>query len=432
MLKAWLFNREDVMLKFLAVVGVIIVQNAYAIDLTGYRFTDSYRYSLLEDGYSEKFPGKWVFTGSYSHVDSPVYYTDSRSTTYNGELIDYNNVLTFGFGHYLTNDLQLGLETQAVQTKVAPTDKTYNSLGDTTIKGKWRFWSDKNGMTLALNPRLVLPTGKEKSYTTVKTVAGSLSAVLEKHWGSWHGLASVGYFSGGHNKLDIIDYRNLILTQIGLSYDITKAWTANFESIRNFTVVSDKRQDEGDYFITFKNKATERVSLYGGAGIAGLNSPERYNQTLFVGLKIHEMWQKPQPEVVSTPTPPKKVIIAKPKSRSEEAKIGQLFKTENIYFENNIHTVMTNEMTKIHKIIKFYKESEKNIKLIIVEGYASKLGNSAHNLALSERRGQEVKSHLAAGGIPEEKIHVVYYGDNIKNPDPLFTKDRRVEFRIYQ
>ncbi len=418
------------MLKLLAIVGILIVQNALAIDLTGYRFTDSYRYSLIEDGYSEKFPGKWVFTGSYSHVDSPVYYTDSRSTTYNGKLIDYNNVLTFGLGHYLTSRLQVGIETQAVQTKVVTND-TYNAFGDTTLKGKWRFWSDKEGMTLALNPRLVLPTGKEKSFTTVKTVAGSLSAVLEKHWGAWHGLASLGYFSGGHNKLDVIDYRNLILTQLGISYDINQAWTANFETIRNFTVVSDKRQDEGDYFFTFKNKTTENVSLFAGAGIAGPSSPESYNKTYFVGLKIHEAWQKPRPEAVMAPAP-RKVVIAKPKSRSEEAKIGQLFKTENIYFDNNVHTVLTNEMSKIHKIIQFYRESENNIKLIIVEGYASKLGNPAHNMALSEKRAQEVKSHLVAGGIPDEKVHIVFYGDNIKNPDPLFAKDRRVEFRIYQ
>ena len=55
-------------IRLLFLVTVFLhVQQVSALNLTGYRFTDSYRYALLEDSLLEKFEGRYVFTASYGH-----------------------------------------------------------------------------------------------------------------------------------------------------------------------------------------------------------------------------------------------------------------------------------------------------------------------------------------------------------------------------
>lgn len=258
--------------------------NALAINLQSYRFADSYRYSLLEDSYQEKFKGDYVLSTSLGYTNSPFYVSDTAVTTLENEIIDYQYILTIGGSWYVNKDLAVGIDLNAAHSDVL--GETYSNLADTIIKARWNLYRASD-FSFSINPKLYLPTGNTEDFTTINSLGGSLSSVGEYRFQQWHFLASLGYFHGENNKVSIVDYRNLILMNLGVSYDLNPSWTINGEAVKNFTTNRTYRQDEGDYYLTFKYKVHPLAGLYFGAGIAGMDEIDRNNYTVFSGLKFH-------------------------------------------------------------------------------------------------------------------------------------------------
>ena len=423
---ALLFRSEALLHRILPLFIAALTFNAWALDLKGHTFTDAYRYSLLEDSYTEKFNDRNVFLGSYAYVRAPFYFTDPDIDDVQRNIIDYNNVLTLGYTRYHSSALAFGIDAVAVQNKVE--GESYTSFGDVNLRAKYLLSDRGLPWGLSLNPYITLPTGRAKNYTTAKSLGAGVRAVFERHWNSWHGLGSVGYGYNPTNEYKLVDQRNLLLAQLGLSYDINQSWNANAEVTRNFTVNSDERQDEGDYFLTLKNKTTDSISLYGGAGLAGLQRAEAHNYTVFVGFKLQETEKKAEPaQLAEAPKP----IFVKPRSRAEENIYGALIELDNVYFDNNRYNVKPSEMKKLDKVLKLYKQHGKKITKIVVEGYASTRGNPPANLILSKNRTLQVMEELKNKGIPEDLMVSVSYGDQTLQ-DPDEGKNRKVQFRVYQ
>lgn len=411
----------------LFLLGLLATAQLWALDLKGHQFTDSYRYSILEDSYSERFSGKNVWLGSFAHVHSPFYYTDENVDDRLRDIINYNNVLTLGYSRYFSDKLAGGLDVVGVQNKVL--GESYTSFGDVNLRAKYLLSKRGDDLGFSLNPFVTLPTGRRKNFTTERTLAGGIRAVLEKHWTRWHVLGSLGYGHAPKAEYEIVDLRNLALTQLGLSYDLSASWNANFEMYRNFTLNADERQDEGDYFLTLKNKTTDRISLYGGAGIAGTDEVERNNYTVFLGFKLQDdVAERPAPQepVHAAPKP-----VAHPATRSQENAYGRVVEVDNIYFANNSFVVTAVEREKVLKVKKAYRQLGSKFSKVVIEGFASTRGNAAKNEILSQNRTQQVMNILKAEGIPEEKMSLVSYGDQMKQ-DPEEWKNRKVQFRIYQ
>lgn len=417
------------MRQLITFLAVIFTFNAWAIDLKGHQFTDSYRYSILEDSYSEKFNGKNVWLGSFAHVHSPFYYTDEDVNEVQNDIISYNNVLTLGYTRYFSERLALGLDVVGVQNKVL--EESYTSLGDMGLRGKYLLSERGDAFGFSLNPFITIPTGRRKTFTTARTVTGGIRAVLEKHWTRWHVLGSLGYAHAPKAEYEIVDQRNVALTQLGLSYDLNADWNANIESYRNFTLNADERQDEGDYYVTLKNKTTGTISLYGGAGIAGSDEVERNNYTVFAGFKLQEEELKPAPQksepVVQKPAP----VANAPVTRAQENVYGSMIELDNIYFGNNSFDVTPVEREKIMKVIRAYRRLGDRFSRVVIEGFASKRGNTLKNETLSQNRTKAVMNTLKTEGIPEEKMSLVSYGDQ-GIQDPQEWKNRKVQFRIYR
>lgn len=390
------------------------------MDLKGYQFTDSYRYSLLEDSSQEKFNDEDVWLGSFAYVRSPFYYTDANRNIVRDEIIDYNNVLTLGYTRYLSEKWSLGADLHAVQNKVF--NESYSTLGDVLVRAKYLITSRDEDWSLSLNPFLTLPTGKEANFTSARPFSAGLRAVMEKHWSRWHLIGSLGYSHAPDNQYLSLDYRNLLLSQLGISFDLNDSWNANAEITRNFTLAADEDQDEGDYFFTIKNKTTARLSLYGGAGIAGFSGVERNNYTAFVGFKLQEEGKKQIP-VATKPAPVTK--------RDQESRFGVMIGVDNIYFANNESKVIPVEREKVIKIVKLYKKLGHRFSKVVVEGFSSKRGNTVQNEVLSLSRVAEVIKILRAEGVPSEFMTPVSYGDQMKQ-DPEEWRNRRVQFRIYK
>lgn len=388
--------------------------SSYALNLQGYRFTDSYRFATLDDSLQEKFDGNYVLTASAAYIKSPFYYTDEDATNRLSDIINYMYVGTIGYSYYLTDRLSLGGDLGIVHNKVYGNSKT--SLGDFTLKGKWSFYQSES-FSFSINPQLYLPTGKSNNFSTVDSIGGSLSFVGEYVVKKWHFLASLGYFNAKKNRFDIVDYRSLILSQLGISYDLSKKWNINLESIRNFTTAGDSYQDEGDYYLVMKNKMTNTLSTYFGGGLAGLADIDRNNYTIFAGLKFSEKTSRPKP--------------VKIEKRSDESKLGVLAKAENIYFSNGSFSLMESEIKKLEDFILIYKQTGRTIEHVVIEGYASRVGNTEKNKVLGEKRAQAVKDYLVAHAIPDSKLSFVSYGDQAEQ-DKEEWKNRKVQFRVYK
>lgn len=271
--------------KLLSLIFLSVSFSAWGINLQSYRFSDSYRYSIIEDSYQEKFKGKYVLSTSLGFVNSPFYVSDKDVTRLESEIIHHQYLFTAGASYYYSHQLVLGLDMNALRSDVL--DETKTSLGDTILKARWNLYR-ANDLSFSLNPKLYLPTGQTDNFSTVNSLAGSLSGVGEYRLNDWHFLGSIGFFHGGNNKFSIVDYRNLVLLNVGASYDLNSLWNINAEAVKNFTTNRAYRQDEGDYYLTFKYKAHPKAGLYFGAGMAGLEEVDRNNYSVFVGLKFHQ------------------------------------------------------------------------------------------------------------------------------------------------
>jgi outer membrane protein OmpA-like peptidoglycan-associated protein/outer membrane protein W len=416
------------MRKLLSAAAIALLSlPAAAINLQGYRFTDSYRYSVLDDSLLERFSGTYVLTASLNHIHSPVSISNNNYNISSGRYIKQTNMLTLGYTYYIGGKISVGLDTQIVRN--ANDEEASFFMGDTVLRGKVNLFREA-GWSFSLNPQLFLPTGATNSFAEVEQLAGSISAVGEKHITQrLHLLASLGYFSGRKNIYDAIDYKDLILAQLGVSYDLTDSWNINGEVYRNFLTTRDYGQDEGTYFLTMKHKTTGSLSTYFGAGVAGVSELDRDNYTLFAGIKFSEAEEKPAPKVV--PPPPRAPAPAKVSKRDDEKKLGTLHQVTHIYFTNGSAEISSEQAQKINVLVKAYNENP-DIKHIVIEGYASKTGSPQRNQILSAQRAEKVKNYLSTKGIPESKLSVAAYGDSALKQYPTEAENRRVEFRIYK
>ena len=113
---------------------LLISPAAFALNLQGYHFSDSYRYSLLDDSLMEKFDGRYVMTANYGNVQSPFYYSDSNLNELKERIIDYNQVLTAGFSYYLNKNVSFGIDVNAINNKVfGENDTTMGSWINSTF-----------------------------------------------------------------------------------------------------------------------------------------------------------------------------------------------------------------------------------------------------------------------------------------------------------
>ena len=56
---------------------------------------------------------------------------------------------------------------------------------------------------------------------------------------------------------------------------------------------------------------------------------------------------------------------------------------------------------------------DKNIKKVIVVGYADPRGSRGYNFVLSMKRAQNVAAYLIKNGIPVEKVRIASYGEEL-------------------
>ncbi|NPB06250.1 MAG: OmpA family protein [Aquificae bacterium] len=82
-----------------------------------------------------------------------------------------------------------------------------------------------------------------------------------------------------------------------------------------------------------------------------------------------------------------------------------------VYFDSGKFYLREDAKAALDELIEAV--SDKDIKMVLVVGYASKPGTRGYNLELSMKRAQVVSAYLVRNGIPVEKIHQASYGEEI-------------------
>lgn len=385
-------------------LAIFFTQSAFALNLQSYRFSDSYRYAVLDDALNEKFDGKYIFTASIAHMNSPFYFSDKNLHENKREIIDYNNMLTAGFTYYLSNKISVGVDLNAVQNETF--NQSYTSFADSVIKSRIALMKGET-YSFSINPQIFIPTGNPDNFSTMGSISGAISGVFEKSFNRFHLLVSLGALSSKNNEFEEVDHRQLLLSQLGASYDLNDKWNVNAEVYRHFPLVDDKYQDMGQYLLTAKHKTGKRFSTYFGGGASGIEDVQRNTYVAFVGLKFHEPAAAP--------------VVASVISTAAAAP----FRSPDIYFDHNSSQINDEQARKLNDLVKRFDGS----KHVAIEGFASSPGSVPYNQALSERRANEVKKYFIQQGLEESKLSTKGYGEEFEQ-DPVEANNRKVNFVI--
>ena len=118
----------------------------------------------------------------------------------------------------------------------------------------------------------------------------------------------------------------------------------------------------------------------------------------------------------------------------EKIELGNSVVLKNIFFDTDKSDITDESLQELVKLIDFLSE---NISIRIeISGHTDNVGDSKHNMVLSENRAKSVCDFLTNNGIEKSRLTYKGFGDTqpIKqnNTDENRAKNRRTEFKIIQ
>ena len=123
----------------------------------------------------------------------------------------------------------------------------------------------------------------------------------------------------------------------------------------------------------------------------------------------------PQPQAVPAPPPPKPVAQApKPEPKPEPPKkpaVTNLASTE--LFEFNKAVLTKEARTKLDSEVIAKLGDLREVRYIIVNGHADRLGSPQYNQKLSEQRAEAVRAYLVSKGVDASKVETLGFGKTL-------------------
>jgi OmpA-OmpF porin, OOP family len=151
----------------------------------------------------------------------------------------------------------------------------------------------------------------------------------------------------------------------------------------------------------------------------------------------------PPPQVVpAPPPPPKPAPVAKPEPKPEPPKkpaVVNLASTE--LFEFNKAVLSQEARKKLDSEVIAKLGDLREVRYIIVNGHADRLGSPQYNQALSEKRAEAVRAYLVSKGVDASKVETLGFGKTLpvkacpdqkdrKGLIECLTPNRRVEVEV--
>lgn len=104
----------------------------------------------------------------------------------------------------------------------------------------------------------------------------------------------------------------------------------------------------------------------------------------------------------------------------------EVLKSHQVFFANNSTMISSNDKRMIQELIPMIKENQNGI-LVVLKGFASKLGNAFYNNELSYNRADAIKQILVTNGVSPSNIIIFYHGEDGTTNDK---EARRVEVSL--
>ena len=121
----------------------------------------------------------------------------------------------------------------------------------------------------------------------------------------------------------------------------------------------------------------------------------------------------PQPQAVPAPPPPKPAPVAKPEPKPEPKKpaIVNIASTELFEFNKAVLTPQARKALDTEVVAKLGDLRE--VRYIIVNGHADRLGSVQYNQKLSEKRADAVRAYLVSKGVAADKVETLGFGKTL-------------------
>ena len=120
------------------------------------------------------------------------------------------------------------------------------------------------------------------------------------------------------------------------------------------------------------------------------------------------------PQPVPAPPPPAPAPVAKPEPKPEPPKkpaVTNLASTE--LFEFNKAVLTQDARTKLDNEVIAKLRDLKDVRYIIVNGHADRLGSPQYNQKLSEQRAEAVRAYLVSKGVDASKVETLGFGKTL-------------------
>jgi OOP family OmpA-OmpF porin len=118
----------------------------------------------------------------------------------------------------------------------------------------------------------------------------------------------------------------------------------------------------------------------------------------------------PAPVVKPVPAPPPPAPVAKPEPPKKPAVVN-LASTE--LFEFNKAVLTQQARSKLDNEVVAKLRDLKDVRYIIVNGHADRLGSAQYNQRLSEKRADAVRAYLVSKGVDQSKVETLGFGKTL-------------------
>jgi OmpA-OmpF porin, OOP family len=122
----------------------------------------------------------------------------------------------------------------------------------------------------------------------------------------------------------------------------------------------------------------------------------------------------PAPRAEPKPVPPPPAPVAKPEVKPEPPKkpaVMNLGSTE--LFEFNKAVLTQDARVKLDNEVVAKLKDLKDVRYIIVNGHADRLGSPQYNQRLSEKRAEAVRAYLVSKGVDAAKVETLGFGKTL-------------------
>jgi outer membrane protein OmpA-like peptidoglycan-associated protein len=409
-LKTWLF--------FIVLIAGLS-NKAYSVNLQKFHFSNSPIFATLEDGLLNDglitTDYKYIVVSSYNYVRSPFIQIDGSER--DKTIIEYMHTLNLGGAYRFTDYFQVGLSTFFTYEELEPVGETEKekvfTAGDTTIDFKYKFY-DKERLSIAFTPRLYIPTGQEKYFTSDDGIGYYLGFAIDKAFDYFQLALNFGHRENANAEYDIVDYRQQFHTSVGAIIPLFGPLDLTAEFYRDTPYDSENDQAPSEINVGLRYANAKDSALFAGVGTGSLEEDNSTDARIYFGYKYFPSKNTNQ-----------KII-------EEEKKYGIFYQNHDILFPTGKSEVVGINQNKLNLMVKNIK-SDPYISKIVVEGYASRIGESEMNKELSKIRATVIKDYIIDQGMPADKVEIVSYGNTKADKEILNKKsDRKVSFRIYR